>query len=224
MRNIFTLFIVLMTVQSFSQNFYFAPSNELTKTIYTDQTSDLNIDIIRENTVDTLYLEYELVTNTLPEDWYQAYCDNYGCWGSLPQSGYMSPCFDDINSFIKLSIDPDDIEGSGTVSYYVYETDHYEDGLLMTFNIETPGYVSLEETSKNSILLYPNPASDFIHLQSDDKWVKLCIYSITGQLVEEIRNINNSANIDISHLEIGIYLLRTMNINGEEYTQKLKKF
>jgi len=224
MKSIFTLLIVLFAGQTFSQNFHFEPTNELNKTIYTDNISDLNIDIIRESTVDSLYLEYELITNTLPENWYQGYCDNHGCWGSLPESGVMSPCFEDINSYIKLSIDPNDIEGSGTVEYYIYEVGNYSDGLLMTFNIDTPGFVGMEETAQNLLVFYPNPAQDFIKLQSDSELEQLSIYSMTGQLLKEHNNLNTFNQIDISYLKNGIYLIKTINKSGEAFTQKLKKF
>lgn len=224
MKSIFTLLVVLFAAQSFSQNFHFEPTDELNKTINTDNISDLNIDIIRETTVDTLYLAYELITNTLPEDWYVGYCDNHGCWGSLPESGVMSPCYGDLNSYIKLSIGPNNVEGSGTVQYFVYEVGHYEDGLLMTFNVDTPGYVGIEETSQNSLNIYPNPAQNFIQWQSDSELAQLSIYSMTGQLLEEYRNLNTINQIDISYLNNGIYLIKTLNKSGESFTQKLKKF
>lgn len=224
MKSIFTLLVVLFAAQSFSQNFHFEPTDELNKTINTDNISDLHIDIIRETTVDTLYLAYELITNTLPEDWYVGYCDNHGCWGSLPESGVMSPCYGDLNSYIKLSIGPNNVEGSGTVQYFVYEVGHYEDGLLMTFNVDTPGYVGIEETSQNSLNIYPNPAQNFIQWQSDSELAQLSIYSMTGQLLEEYRNLNTINQIDISYLNNGIYLIKTLNKSGESFTQKLKKF
>lgn len=224
MRSIFTVLVVLLAIPSFSQNFHFEPSNVLNKTIFTDQSSDLNIDIIRENSVDTLYLEFELITNTLSDDWYQGYCDNHGCWGSLPESGYMSPCYEDINSYIKLSIDPNDIEGSGTVEYFVYEVGHYEDGLLMTFNIETPGFVGIDEAPQNTLNIYPNPAQDIIQLQSGSDLVQVSIYSLTGQLIEVFNHLSNKEQLQISHLKDGIYLIKTQDQKGNIYTQKLKKF
>lgn len=224
MKRLFTLFIVLLSIQGIGQNFHFDPTNVLNKTINSSGNSDLNIDIIRDNTVDTLYLEYELITNTLPEEWYQGYCDNHGCWGSLPESGYMSPCYDDLNSFIKLSIDPAGYEGSGTVEYFVYEIGHYEDGLLMTFNIETPGLVGIEEVLENQISVYPNPASDFIQVHSEVELDHLSIFSLTGQLVQVFNNPKANRNLNISDLESGIYLMKTKDISGLVFTQKIKKY
>lgn len=219
MKRIFTLLIFIIALTSFGQNFHFEPTDVLTKTIGSEGMSDLNIDIIRNNTIDTLYLEYELVTNTLPEEWYQGYCDNHGCWGSLPESGYMSPCYEDLNSFIKLSIDPTGIDGSGTVEYYVYETGHYEDGILMTFHIDTPGFVGYKELTNQSISFYPNPAMNYLNLQSDIQISKINIFSLTGQLIESYNSIES--RLDISFLQKGLYLINLIDINGNEVTSKL---
>jgi hypothetical protein len=223
MKNILTLFLITFSIIGSAQNFHFEPTNELSKTISLNGLSDLKIDIIRNNTVDTLYLKYELITNTLPDEWYQGYCDNHGCWGSLPESGVMSPCFDEINSYITLSIDPTGYDGSGTVEYFVYETDHYEDGLLMTFHIDTPGFVGTEEMDNTIIQIYPNPAMDYIQITSGSAIDKIRIYSLTGQLVNELNQIENNENINISNLEEGIYLMEVLQRDGLVFTQKLKK-
>lgn len=219
MKRFFTLLIILFSTNGFAQNFHFEPTNTLVKTVSISGLSDLNINIIRNNTVDTLHLEYELISNTLPEEWYQGYCDNHGCWGSLPESGYMSPCYDDLNSFIKLSIDPDKIDGSGIVEYYVYEIGHYDDGLLMTFEIDTPGFVGLNELNNTNIEFYPNPASNYLNINSDTEIIQVDIFNLTGQLV--YGDINNQSRIDISHLQKGLYLVNIKDIEGQEITSKL---
>ncbi len=223
MRRFFTLILLFSVVITFGQNFHFEPGNVLSKTISTDDISDLNIDIIRDNTVDTLYLKYELITNTLPNEWYQGYCDNHGCWGSLPENGVMSPCYDDLNSYIKLSIHPNGLDDTGIVEYYVYETDHYEDGILMRFNIDTPGFVGIEETESNQISFYPNPAQDFISIESNERILELSIFSLTGQLIQQIEKPNTFSKISIADLKSGIYLIKTTDIYGVVFTQKIKK-
>lgn len=222
MKRFFTLLIILLSIGGFAQNFHFEPDNVLTKTINTDGISDLNIDIIRDNTIDTLHLEYELITNTLPTEWYQGYCDNHGCWGSLPESGYMSPCYDDLNSFIRLSIDPIGTEGSGTVEYYVYEIGDYDNGLLMTFNIDTPGFVGTEEINSIDFSLIPNPAKDFVRLTSKQEIKNAGIYSLTGQLIKEISAEELRSSIDLTQIERGIYLLNAYDVSGNQLTKKLR--
>jgi hypothetical protein len=221
MKRIFTPLFFLIITFSFGQNFHFEPTNVLTKVINSESMSDLKIDIIRDASVDTLYLKYELITNTLPTEWYQGYCDNHGCWGSLPESGTMSACFDEFNSYITLSIDPLEIEGSGTVEYYIYEVEHYEDGLLMTFNAETPNYVGINQLSQSAISFYPNPASDYLTIDSQEEIKEISLYNLTGKLIQRFENGYNKNTIDISSFNKGMYLISIIDIFDNQITKKL---
>lgn len=223
MKKFFTIIIFLIVATTYAQNFHFEPTNVLNKTINPNNISDLNIDIIRDATADTIYLEYELISNTLPNEWYQGYCDNHGCWGSLPESGVMSPCYEELNSFIRLSIDPNGIEGSGIVEYYVYESGQYDNGLLMTFNVDTPGFVGLSENHFPELEVYPNPANDFIKLVSNSIIHKASIYNLTGQHILEIPTHIMHNKIDISAIKGGVYLIIAIDRYGNQMTKKVLK-
>ncbi len=224
MKTIFTLFAALFIMTAQSQNFTFEPSGTLEKTIIVSDVSDLNIDIIRNTEIDTLKLEYELISNTLPEGWYAGYCDNHGCWGSLPESGVMSPMYEDFESFIKLSINPKLIEGSGTVQYYVFETGDYNNGQTMTFHIDTPAYVGLTSINGLHFQFYPNPIEDKLIIHSEEKINRISIFDLTGKMIYQ-SNITSTENIHIDALswQSGIYLLEVMNENGLIETRKLVK-
>ena len=224
MKIIFTLLATLFIMVAHSQNFTFEPTDTLEKTITASETSDLNINIIRNPTVDTLKLEYELITNTLPEEWYAGYCDNHGCWGSLPESGAMSPMFDVFESYIKLSIGPNEIEGSGTVQYYVYETGDYNNGLVMTFHIETPGYVGLTSITGLQFQFYPNPIEDRLNIKSEEQLKQISIFDLTGKMIYQENN-PSSLNIHINAIQwqTGIYFLEVINENGMIEIRKLLK-
>lgn len=76
----------------------------------------------------------------------------------------------------------------------------------------------LEDTS---LKLFPNPASDFINLQSDETFHSYEIYSITGALVDYNENIENSS-INIVSLPKGIYLLKAFS-KGKRFIEKFVK-
>lgn len=224
MKSIFTLFLSLLFISSFTQNFHFEPTSVLNKTIVLDNMSDLNIDIIRENTVDTLYLKYELITNTLPSEWAAGYCDNHGCWGTLPESGEMSPMFEDLNSYIKLSIFPNGIDGSGVVEYFVYEDGHYEDGLLMTFNVDTPGFVGITENPIATFQFYPNPFTNELYIQSSSPINEISVYDITGRLVSSSSPLDtDQMRLDSQKWNSGIYLIEKKTTDGKIETRKVSK-
>ena len=225
MKSIFTILLSLMLFTSaFAQNFYYEPTSVLNKTIVVDNLSDLKIHIIRENTVDTLHLKYELITNTLPSEWSAGYCDNHGCWGTLPLEGEMSPLYEDLNSYIELSIIPNGVEGSGTVEYYVYEAEHYEDGLLMTFNVDTPGFVGITENPISTFQFYPNPFTNQLNISSSSTINEVAVHDITGKLVNKSSGFHsNDANLDSQDWNSGIYLIEITTSDGLVETRKVSK-
>lgn len=72
--------------------------------------------------------------------------------------------------------------------------------------------------SQNSILVYPNPATDYLTVDSE-KVTLIEIYSISGKLLQKKRNSNQ---IDVRKLNTGTYIIK-VEINKELFTSKLIK-
>jgi len=66
--------------------------------------------------------------------------------------------------------------------------------------------------------IYPNPATEYINIQSSNKLQSASIYSISGQKVKDINS--KFDNINISDLLSGIYFVK-VNADGVDSTQKL---
>lgn len=226
MKKLFILFTIFSaTVNLSAQNFHFEPSNFLEKIIVSNDMTDLTIDIIRNQSIDTLYLEYELITNTCPSEWYTAYCDNHGCWGSLPDTGYMSPLYEDLNSYIRLSINPEGYQGSGLVEYYVYEKGQYEEGLLMSFMISTPDFVGIESLEDESLDFYPNPFSHQLNISKTTGISEINVFDITGKLIHSLSNKSISSGlIQTENWNKGLYFVEVIDEFGKKQTRKLSKY
>ena len=71
---------------------------------------------------------------------------------------------------------------------------------------------NINEISDNSILIYPNPTSDFIHINCKDvPWCvssPITIYSLDGRLIKTVEDTNI---VDVRDLNEGVYLI---NIDG----------
>jgi hypothetical protein len=74
----------------------------------------------------------------------------------------------------------------------------------------------LEENKFVSI--YPNPASTFVNLKSDDQFEKVMIMDITGKI--NVKNVINNS-FDIQDLDNGLYLINAENQNGKSQIMKL---
>ncbi|MGO1584880.1 T9SS type A sorting domain-containing protein [Mesonia sp.] len=72
---------------------------------------------------------------------------------------------------------------------------------------------------KNSAFVYPNPATNFINIESENEVNKVEIYSTLGRLVKEFVNVGERRQLDISSLAKGMYMLR---INSEEKNSSFK--
>lgn len=93
--------------------------------------------------------------------------------------------------------------GEGTVSDFAVL-----DIRKMTFNTVT----GIANYGKNAnILLYPNPASDFFKIATDEvQTMHVQLYSLTGQLLTDTYCQANEA-VNISELQSGIYFVK---VNG----------
>ena len=61
---------------------------------------------------------------------------------------------------------------------------------------------------QSSIHVYPNPATDVLYI--NDYFGSATIYSVTGAVVMEVENVNESINI--SNLSSGVYLIQTEDV------------
>ncbi|NVK28125.1 MAG: T9SS type A sorting domain-containing protein [Flavobacteriia bacterium] len=107
---------------------------------------------------------------------------------------------------------------SGPGLYYVMVTS--VDGCVARDSIEVTldsCYTSLLEQELD-LSVYPNPTSGVIQIESDafGTETKLEVVSITGQRVAEFRLELGvrSQSVDLSELEVGVYLLRITNESG----------
>ncbi len=77
---------------------------------------------------------------------------------------------------------------------------------------------SIEEQTDESISIYPNPATSNVTIASEGKLIQVGIYDMKGQLVIEQR----TDEIDIHHLESGVYILKGTTEHGT-FSQKVVK-
>jgi len=78
------------------------------------------------------------------------------------------------------------------------------------------------ETNIDQLAVYPNPATDIIHIHGVTSEIKsTLIYSVAGQLMHSAPL--NSEKINISNLQPGIYFIEIITSEGNKQTQKFIK-
>lgn len=111
-------------------------------------------------------------------------------------------------------------------------------GFLLTssdtgqFGMNTPAYFCvdnftflsnisvLETTSNTTTSIFPNPATDYVHISSSETIVEASIWNINGK---KIRAIENPTALMIDDLSSGVYFIQLRDVNGKIHTQKLIK-
>ena len=100
------------------------------------------------------------------------------------------------------------------VMYYSYS----EWKILPRITSDVTVYASIEE-NELSAEIYPNPASDFIQINADMNGT-IEIFNINGQLVYNAE-FNNSANINVSEFNSGLYNIVLRSENGTRSTSRI---
>ena len=91
----------------------------------------------------------------------------------------------------------------------------------VNYNFES---LSTNENLIDKFKLYPNPAYNYVTIESQNALNRVNIYTIEGRLVKihSIKNPLLKCKIDISHLSKGLYLLEVLS-NGSKTIQKFVK-
>jgi len=79
----------------------------------------------------------------------------------------------------------------------------------------------LENTQQHKVRFFPNPASQFIHIEGITKSFNVKIYSSEGRLLFIQKNITNN-QIDVNHLFNGLYILE-IDMNEKKILHKFVK-
>ena len=73
--------------------------------------------------------------------------------------------------------------------------------------------------ANNDIIVYPNPVSDIFEIKTTKNIKSVHIYNSIGKLVHS----NNSKILDLSNFNQGIYFLRMITVDNENYNSKILK-
>ena len=73
----------------------------------------------------------------------------------------------------------------------------------------------------NSVKLFPNPVTDYLHIESEFAIEYITIYDLTGRMVKQIRQ--SATSIDMSDLATGFYLMKITTDQGEAMHKFVKQ-
>ncbi len=86
----------------------------------------------------------------------------------------------------------------------------YQNRYISKYSLED--FVNVAEQENLSFRLYPNPANNFINIESKSSTNHFVIYDSTGRIVLQKTEFTPNFRIDINTLAPGVYVF---NLNGE---------
>ena len=85
--------------------------------------------------------------------------------------------------------------------------------------IEIINYSGLKNIlENNNIIVYPNPATDFLNIQTKKDIEQIDVYSLSGRL---LLSEKDSRLIDVTTLPDGVYLLKMYLKNSESCMKRI---
>ncbi len=131
--------------------------------------------------------------------------DNY--WCNIDDTEHSAPAFADLNNNGDLEL----VSGCkrGGLLYYTPFIDSTETSITSAL------------INQQNLSFYPNPANNFIQFYDTNIEV-VSIYNAKGQLIE-YKSIMNENQLNIQHLNSGLYFIETTFLNGEKRMEKLVK-
>lgn len=130
-------------------------------------------------------------------------------------------------TYICHSVDtiPIDNPGAGTfqltTTITTNEQDVIEDSHFLTFQIDP--YLGVSELHAANFQTYPNPFTNELTFKTSFPVKKMELYSMTGQQIYFRELPLKGSNIDLSHLQQGIYLITLTDPDGNAFTQRVVK-
>jgi hypothetical protein len=123
-----------------------------------------------------------------------------------------------------------DTEGDGLTATglykLMYETTIFQTGKEFGFMDEVEfgiGLTDMQEfTAENSILVFPNPVSGLLNIESSNP-IEMQLYDLNGKVILQQYISNVGQQIDVSNLPDGIYYLRLNTSNGVEFRKIVVK-
>jgi len=210
MRFYWLLLSLLLTVNVGSaQTFQPLPAPVLEQEVAFNQANECYI-FFNNPSGDTLQLRWRSLETSLPDSWIVDLCDYGLCYSGIPQNGTMNPVFDTIQPYLKLIVQPGTNPGSAWIWFRVFEKDHDTNYVDVYFSLFTSGTTSTDEPQKLPLLVFPNPAFDYLFIENEGDTPQLArLLNSAGRFVwgQKIQP-RGHAMIDVQAYTNGFYFLQ----------------
>ena len=129
----------------------------------------------------------------------------------------VPPMFGSVRFITKFE---DFADGDTPYMYHCHMLSHEDDGMMGQFLV-LDNTTSTHEQSESSILIYPNPVADIIHLKGLPP-SKIELYNTSGQILEKRKSAGYDEQFNLAEFASGIYYFNIKNAE-QNYRYKVVK-
>ncbi|MCR9171079.1 MAG: T9SS type A sorting domain-containing protein [bacterium] len=161
---------------------------------------------------DTVTLAIEIIYNDLPQSWDGMVCVYGLCLGSIPPVGtttQMNPIYGSNQGMVRLTVNPFNGTESAKLQILVWDVNYPNDTDTATFLLNTTA--STPELLASKVTIAPNPAQDFITVDSDYDLNQAVFIDAAGRVVETIEIVASQQALSVANLPKGVY---TVQLSG----------
>lgn len=106
--------------------------------------------------------------------------------------------------------------------YTIYTTDASECKTINYFSIECSGLsTGLKNEEEEPFLIYPQPAAQYVNIQSPETISRYELYDASGRLIKTGDVASDTVLIELGTCSKGIYLIRINTVNNKTFIKKL---
>ncbi|MCY7411281.1 MAG: T9SS type A sorting domain-containing protein [Chitinophagales bacterium] len=196
----------------YAQNYTLSPGDSIVANAQMEELTVFNI-LQNNNSIDSLFLEWEKISADVPAYWEASICDNNYCYTELKESGTMLPVVESEYGFLSIHLIPQTLSGTATIRYAVWETNKplAADTLTWIITSELTG-IENENSIHNQVWLSGRQL--IIESGSSSNQI-LKLIDVQGRLLFEKQLSGTNSTIDLNHLPQGIFVVSLWGENSQ---------
>ncbi|MBI3134735.1 MAG: T9SS type A sorting domain-containing protein [Bacteroidetes bacterium] len=214
----FLLLICSISDFALSQSISFSPAmqseNSVSLTYY-----DTEYIFITNEGAETISLSFELIENTLPQEWSVSGCTNIICYPGVPDDGIFGEVSPGGQAYIATNLGTNDVAGSGQIRYRIFDKVHPEINDTLTFVYEAGKETVTEVQPWAKINFSLNVVTVF--LENENAGASLRVYDISGKLVL-LMKLEAISSVSLINFPEGVYFVEVVAGNGKRIVQKIR--
>lgn len=116
------------------------------------------------------------------------------------------------------------IDGTGTRAPYAYREGEPERSAVLVIEYEGDRALSVDNIiiESNSITVFPNPVSDYLRINSNQKVDRVSVYNLIGQEVLSMKAGKTNFRVNMTSLKKGLYIVNIIQNNEIKKSVKIQ--